>query len=80
MGHKLGFEPYTHTVGVAPLHHVADTLYTFDLGDYADVEVVGEERLVVTAVVAHERVDLQEAGLAFLDADTYPSNLGGEQT
>ena len=70
MGHSFGVQPDTHTIGITQLHYVTYAFDTFDTWDDVDVEVVSEKGLVKSSVSADKCVDLQEAGLSFLSADT----------
>ena len=78
--HTLRFEPDTHTVGIAQGHHVTHTVHTLQLRNHVDVEVVGQEGLVVGVVAAHQGVDLQKARLALHGGHTDSGHLGGQQT
>ena len=66
----------THTIRITQLHDVSYSLNTFYLGNNIDVQVIGQESLVITAISADQSTDLQETGLALHRAYTDFRNFG----
>ena len=77
--HQLRFHPDAQRVCAAKQHDVAHALYALDLRNDVDVEVVRDEVLVVLAVLAAQRVNLQERRLALHGLHTNPCHIGGQQ-
>ena len=73
LGHHIGFHPDTERIGATQFHHVAHASHTLHLWNDVDVEVVGDEVLVVLAVGAAKGVNLEEGSLSFGGGHT---NLG----
>ena len=74
--HPFRFQPDTHTIRITQLHDVSHSLDTFYLGNNIDVQVIGQEGLVITAISTDQSTDLQETGLALHRAYTDFRNFG----
>ena len=80
LSHQFRLHPDAQRVCAAQQHHVAHAFHTLNLRDDIDVEVVRDEVLVVLAVLAAQRVNLQEGGLPLDGGDADSRHLLWQQS
>ncbi len=74
--HHVGLHPHPQGVGAAVGLHVAHALHAFKTGENVYLQIIGNEVLVVLAIVASETANLQITVLTLLRAHTHTGNLG----
>ena len=80
LSHDVGLHPDAERIGAAKQHDVAHAFQSLQLRDDVDVEIVGDEVLVVLSVDAGEGINLQEGGLSLLSLHAHPCDVGRQQT
>ena len=78
--HYLWLHPDSQRIGTAKFHHVSYTLHALDLWNDVDVEVVGDEILVIPAILRAQCVNLQERCLSLCGAHTDSGHLLWQQS